>query len=587
MDIQRTILLVALAVVSYMMVLQWNQDYGQAPETAAITQSSSANKQSSASIQVASNTAQAATNDDLPIAVNELTQDPTLTNTAVSDDLIYVNTDVLQLAIDPNGGDIVELKLSQYPRNAATPDIPLQLFENSNERVYVAQSGLVGSNGPDARASGRPLYSVTQQDFTLQDGQDQLNVDLSFQENGVNYTKRFTFHRGLSLECSAREISQRQVICINDEAYQINLTYLVDNQSDREWKGNLFAQLKRDGQGDPSSTTATGTATYLGAALWTADEPYKKLSMSNMDDKNFNQAINGGWVAWLQHYFVTAWVADAEQTNQVTTRKDSKGNYIIGYTSPTMSVAAGQHAQTTATLYAGPKIQSHLKALSPGLELTVDYGFLWFIAQPIFWLLGVIHSILGNWGWSIIALTVLIKLAFFPLSAASYKSMARMRAVAPRMAELKEQHAGDRQKLSQGMMELYKKEKINPLGGCLPILVQMPVFLSLYWVLLESVEIRQAPFMFWLTDLSSKDPFFILPIIMGASMFVQQKLNPTPPYPMQAKVMKLLPIIFTFFFLWFPAGLVLYWVVNNLLSIGQQWYITRKIEKSMAAANAS
>ncbi|NLZ80137.1 MAG: membrane protein insertase YidC [Gammaproteobacteria bacterium] len=587
MDIQRTILLVALAVVSYMMVLQWNQDYGQAPETAAITQSSSAKQQSSASNQVTQNSAQAATSDDLPVAVNELTQDPTLTNNAVSNDLIYVNTDVLQLAIDPNGGDIVELKLSQYPRNASTPDIPLQLFENSNERIYVAQSGLVGTNGPDARASGRPLYSVTQQNFTLQDGQDQLNVDLSFQENGVNYTKRFTLHRGLSLECSSREISQRKVECINDEAYQINLTYLVDNQSDREWKGNLFAQLKRDGQGDPSSTTATGTATYLGAALWTADEPYKKLSMSNMDDKNFNQAINGGWVAWLQHYFVTAWVADAEQTNQVTSRKDSKGNYIIGYTSPVLSVAAGQHAQTTATLYAGPKIQSHLKTLSPGLELTVDYGFLWFIAQPIFWLLGVIHSILGNWGWSIIALTVLIKLAFFPLSAASYKSMARMRAVAPKMAALKEQFADDRQKLSQGMMELYKKEKINPLGGCLPILVQMPVFLSLYWVLLESVEIRQAPFMFWLTDLSSKDPFFILPIIMGASMFVQQKLNPTPPDPMQAKVMKLLPIIFTFFFLWFPSGLVLYWVVNNLLSIGQQWYITRKIEKSMAAANPS
>ncbi len=392
MDIQRTILLVALAVVSYMMVLQWNQDYGQAPETAAITQSSSAKQQSSASNQVTQNSAQAATSDDLPVAVNELTQDPTLTNNAVSNDLIYVNTDVLQLAIDPSGGDIVELKLSQYPRNASTPDIPLQLFENSNERIYVAQSGLVGTNGPDARASGRPLYSVTQQNFTLQDGQDQLNVDLSFQENGVNYTKRFTLHRGLSLECSSREISQRKVECINDEAYQINLTYLVDNQSDREWKGNLFAQLKRDGQGDPSSTTATGTATYLGAALWTADEPYKKLSMSNMDDKNFNQAINGGWVAWLQHYFVTAWVADAEQTNQVTSRKDSKGNYIIGYTSPVLSVAAGQHAQTTATLYAGPKIQSHLKTLSPGLELTVDYGFLWFIAQPIFWLLGVIPA---------------------------------------------------------------------------------------------------------------------------------------------------------------------------------------------------
>ena len=590
MDIQRTILLVALAVVSYMMVLQWNQDYGQAPVTAAAaTYSSSANPQASTTIldESSSNSMPAVSDDDLPVAVNELTQDPTLANNAVSNDLIIVQTDVLQLAIDPNGGDIVELKLSQYPRNAATPDIPLQLFENSNERVYVAQSGLVGTNGPDARASGRPQYSVSQQNFTLQDGQEQLNVDLSFQENGVSYTKRFTFHRGLSNECSEREISQRKVECINAQAYQIDLTYLVDNQSDREWKGNLFAQLKRDGQGDPSSTTATGTATYLGAALWTPDEPYKKLSMSNMDDKKFNQAIQGGWVAWLQHYFVTAWVANPEQTNQVSTRKDGKGNYIIGYTSPVMSIAAGEHAQTSATLYAGPKIQSHLKTLSPGLELTVDYGFLWFIAQPIFWLLGVIHSILGNWGWSIIALTVLIKLAFFPLSAASYRSMARMRAVAPKMAALKEQHAGDKQKLSQGMMELYKKEKINPLGGCLPILVQMPVFLSLYWVLLESVEMRQAPFMFWLTDLSSKDPFFILPIIMGLSMFVQQQLNPTPPDPMQAKVMKLLPIIFTFFFLWFPAGLVLYWVVNNLLSIGQQWYITRKIEKSMAAANPS
>ncbi len=588
MDIKRTILLVALAVVSYMMVLQWNQDYGQAPVTAATTtQSNPVSQQSSINDSVPQNTAHAASNDDLPIAVNELTQDPTLTNNVVSDNLIYVQTDVLQLAIDPNGGDIVELKLSQYPRNASNPDIPLQLFENSNERVYVAQSGLVGANGPDARPSGRPLYSVTQKNFSLADGQNELNVDLSFQENGVNYTKRFTLHRGLSTECSAREISQRKVECINQQAYQVQLTYLVDNQSDRDWKGNLFAQLKRDGQGDPSSTTATGTATYLGAALWTPDEPYKKLSMSNMDDKKFNQAIEGGWVAWLQHYFVTAWVANPEQTNQVTTRKDSKGNYIIGYTSPAMNIAPGEHAQTSATLYAGPKIQSHLKALSPGLELTVDYGFLWFIAQPIFWLLGVIHSILGNWGWSIIFLTILIKLAFFPLSAASYKSMARMRAVAPRMAALKEEHAGDKQKLSQGMMELYKKEKINPLGGCLPILVQMPVFLSLYWVLLESVEIRQAPFMFWLTDLSSKDPFFILPIIMGLSMFVQQQLNPTPPDPMQAKVMKLLPIIFTFFFLWFPSGLVLYWVVNNLLSIGQQWYITRKIEKTMAAAKAS
>ena len=235
-------------------------------------------------------------------------------------------------------------------------------------------------------------------------------------------------------------------------------------------------------------------------------------------------------------------------------------------------------------LYAGPKIQEHLKQLSPGLELTVDYGILWFIAQPIFWLLEHIHNLLGNWGWSIIVLTIIIKLAFFPLSAASYRSMARMRAVSPKLQALKEQFGDDRQKMSQAMMELYKKEKINPLGGCLPILVQMPVFLALYWVLLESVEMRQAPWMFWITDLSIKDPFFLLPIIMGATMFIQQHLNPTPPDPMQAKVMKMMPIIFTFFFLWFPAGLVLYWVVNNVLSIAQQWYITRQIEAAAAKA---
>ena len=267
--------------------------------------------------------------------------------------------------------------------------------------------------------------------------------------------------------------------------------------------------------------------------------------MGTMDDKNFKQSIEGGWVAWLQHYFVTAWVPTADSTNNVSTRKDAAGNYIIGYTGPTVQVAAGEHARMDATLYAGPKNQTTLKKLSPGLELTVDYGFLWFLAQPIFWLLTVIHSMLGNWGWSIIVLTLLIKLVFFPLSAASYRSMARMRAVAPKIQALKEQAGDDRQKLSQGMMELYKKEKINPLGGCLPILVQMPVFLSLYWVLLESVEMRQAPWMFWITDLSIKDPLFILPIIMGASMFVQQLLNPAPPDPMQAKIMKLLPIIFT------------------------------------------
>ncbi|TDQ37335.1 membrane protein insertase YidC [Thiopseudomonas denitrificans] len=579
MDIKRTVLILGLAVVSYALVMQWNNDYGDQAETITSTQSAVA-----ADLPVVD----AARADDLPVATDEHTVDTTAgiaPAASATGSLIRIQTDVLQLAIDPVGGDIVELKLTQYPKRSKQPDIPFQLFENSHERLYVAQSGLIGSDGPDARSAGRPLFSTAQQNYQLEPGQDSLNVDLQFSENGVNYTKRFTFHRGLNEKCSARDIERRKKACVNDQAYQIDLSYLVDNQGEQAWRGNLFAQLKRDGQGDPSSNSPAGTATFLGAALWTPDEPYKKLKMGTMDDKQFKQSIQGGWVAWLQHYFVTAWIPDPATTNNVTTRKDAAGNYIIGYTSPAVQVAPGEHARLDATLYAGPKDQASLKKLSPGLELTVDYGFLWFLAQPIFWLLNVIHGVLGNWGWSIIVLTLMIKLIFFPLSAASYKSMARMRAVAPKIQALKEQAGDDRQKLSQGMMELYKKEKINPLGGCLPILVQMPVFLALYWVLLESVEMRQAPWMFWITDLSIKDPLFILPIIMGASMFVQQMLNPAPPDPMQAKVMKMLPIIFTFFFLWFPAGLVLYWVVNNILSIAQQWYITRKIEKAAASKN--
>ncbi|KIY41754.1 membrane protein insertase [Pseudomonas sp. 10-1B] len=560
MDIKRTILIVALAIVSYVMVLKWNQDYGQA----ALPTQNTAASTVAPGLPDGVPAGNAGASADVPSA-NAETSAAELAPVAVSKDLIRVKTDVLDLAIDPVGGDIVQLNLPQYPRRQDHPDIPFQLFDNGGERVYLAQSGLTGVNGPDARPAGRPLYAADQKGYQLADGQDQLVVDLKFSDNGVNYIKRFSFKRG---------------------EYDLTVSYLIDNQSGQAWSGNMFAQLKRDASSDPSSSTATGTATYLGAALWTASEPYKKVSMKDIDKGSLKENVSGGWVAWLQHYFVTAWIPAKSDNNVVQTRKDSQGNYIIGYTGPAISVPAGGKVETSAMLYAGPKIQSKLKELSPGLELTVDYGFLWFIAQPIFWLLQHIHSLLGNWGWSIIVLTMLIKGLFFPLSAASYRSMARMRAVAPKLAALKERFGDDRQKMSQAMMELYKKEKINPLGGCLPILVQMPVFLALYWVLLESVEMRQAPWMLWITDLSIKDPFFILPIIMGATMFIQQRLNPTPPDPMQAKVMKMMPIIFTFFFLWFPAGLVLYWVVNNCLSIAQQWYITRSIEAATKKAAA-
>lgn len=547
MDIKRSILLVALAVVSYLLVLQWNEDYRQAPQPPA---------HSSVAATPASDLPDEQprpAHDDVPVAEQQQPQ-PNQVADGAAGELIRVRTDVLELAINPVGGDIVQLSLPKYPRHQKNPEVPFQLFDNRG-MTYLAQSGLLGEKAPDS-ASGRARWNAESRHYQLADGQDQLVVDLTHADQGIHYTKRFTLTRG---------------------SYDLKVEYLIDNQSDQPWRGTPYAQLKRDNSPDPSSTTAT-SATYLGAAIWTPEENYKKISMGDLDDKPLRTSVQGGWVAWLQHYFVTAWIPPADSQNSVYGRKDSQGNYIVGFTSQALSVPAGAQGATGMTLYAGPKIQDDLAALAPALDLTVDYGFLWFLAQPIFWLLELIHDVLGNWGWSIVVLTLIIKLIFFPLSAASYKSMARMRAVSPKLQALKEQYGDDRQKMSQAMMELYKKEKINPLGGCLPILVQMPVFLALYWVLLESVEMRQAPWILWITDLSITDPYFILPIVMGLTMFIQQMLNPTPPDPMQARVMKLLPIIFTFFFLWFPAGLVLYWVVNNILSIAQQWYITRQIE---------
>lgn len=358
MDIKRTILIVALAIVSYVMVLKWNQDYGQA----ALPTQNVASNQAAPAIPDTPLGNNAAASADVPSANTDISA-PAATPVVTNKDLIHVKTDVLELAIDPQGGDIAQLMLPLYPRRQDHPEIPFQLFDNGGERTYLAQSGLTGTNGPDARATGRPVYSTEQKTYQLADGQNQLNVDLKFSDAGVNYIKRFSFTRGL---------------------YDLKVTYLIDNTSDKAWTGNLFAQLKRDASADPSSTTATGTATYLGAALWTSAEPYKKVSMKDIDKASLKETVNGGWVAWLQHYFVTAWIPAKNDSNVVQTRKDSQGNYIIGFTGPVLSVAPGAKAETSATLYAGPKSQAILKELSPGLELTVDYGILWFIAQPIF-----------------------------------------------------------------------------------------------------------------------------------------------------------------------------------------------------------
>ena len=549
MDARRAIILIGIAVISYMLVLQWNDDYGKRPVTQNVMTSQSS---MSSSPDISSGQSQSA-NQDIPDVSSD---EPKLEEASLvtSTDLIEVQTDVLDIRINPQGGDIVYAALKAFPQSLEDKNIPFVLLEQSNMRTFVAQSGLVGQDGIDK--NGRALFSTSSSQYQMADGEDELVVTLSVVKNDVTINKVFKFKRG---------------------NYLVDVGYEVNNQSANAWKANFYAQFKRDKSPDPSSMESMGMASYLGAAVTRPSERYFKIDFDDMEEARFKETIQGGWAAFLQHYFLSAWVPNADPTHTYNTRK-AGNNYIVGYYDEALNVAAGEQSSTFTSLYLGPKDQDRLAEISPNLELTVDYGWLWWVAQPLFWLLQMIHSIVGNWGWSIIFLTILVKLAFFPLSATSYRSMANMRRVAPKLTALREQYGEDRQKLSQEMMGLYKKEKINPLGGCLPILVQMPVFIALYWVLMESVELRQAPFMFWLQDLSIKDPYFILPLIMGASMFVQMQLNPTPPDPMQAKVMKLMPVIFTVFFLFFPAGLVLYWVVNNLLSIAQQYYITKQIE---------
>lgn len=546
MDVKRLFLIISLALVSYLMVVQWNQDYGPQAQTPAVQNtlpSVSPSATDTASEDIPQNSARG----ELP-ATSE-----------ASTSLIEVRTDVLDLRIDPKGGDIVYAALPEHTARVDTPEIPFVLLERNKNRTYVAQSGLAGINGPDASRNGRPLFSTEKSSYELTESDDSLQVDLNFvQESGVEITKRFILQR---------------------DSYNIRVEYLINNASAETWSGYYFAQLKRDNSPDPTQSEGMGMVSYLGAAISTQEEKYEKIPFEDIQEKQIKRESLGGWAAMIQHYFVSAWIPNQDLKHVYNTRSTSRGNNIVGFSSPETRVQPGEQVTIGSNLYVGPKVQERLEAAAPNLELTVDFGWLWFIAQPLFWMLNLLHGFLGNWGWAIIILTVMIKAAFFHLSASAYRSMANMRRVGPELQRMKEKYGDDRQKMSQAMMELYKKEKINPIGGCLPILIQMPVFIALYWMLMESVELRHAPFMLWIEDLSVKDPYFVLPIIMGASMFIQQLLNPTPPDPMQAKLMKALPLVFTVFFLWFPAGLVLYWVVNNILSIAQQYVITKGIEK--------
>ena len=557
MDPVRLLLISTTAVLSLMLLIEWNQysdEYQKQQSelyTAAITEPGVSTNES-----VAAPVSQGI-NDGIP-SVNQETNP--LSVLLVESETFNLSTDALDLVVSADGGDVVSASLPKFPVRLDTPDQPFRLLENNNLRRYVAQSGLIGPDGIDA-SGNRARY--TSQGVT-NNGDGSHTLTLAWTGNdpiGIQVYKRFTAH---------------------DDRYDVDVSFDIRNGGSSVASVTSFAQLKRDNTQAPDGNTGFGVSPYLGAALTQPDERYTKLSFSDLNDEPFSKRLPAGWVAILQHYFVSAWIPSQEASHDYFASQLSNGDNVIGYKNQNVDIAPGSAATITQTLYVGPKDQVALAALAENLDLVIDYGWLWWLAQPLFWLLTLIQQFVINWGLAIIALTVVIKLIFFRLSAASYKSMAKMRTVQPKIQSIRDQYADDKAKQQQAMMELWKKEKINPMGGCLPMLIQMPVFIALYWVLLESVELRHAPFILWIEDLSAMDPYFVLPILMGISMWLMQSLNPAPPDPMQAKIMTYMPIAFTFLMMWFPAGLVLYWLSNNLLSFAQQYVVTRQIEQAAA-----
>lgn len=474
-------------------------------------------------------------------------------NTPVSK-ITYIENDVLKLAVDLSGGDIVSAELLQFKKDPKRPE-PLPLLSQKPGKIFVAQSRLISERGPD-KVNFPGLYLVRKDNLKVGDHQKALEL-VWRNKQGVEVTKK---------------------IILTEGAYTVDVDYTVVNDSITPYSGQIFYQLKR--QNDPTHTKGIFSFnTFFGAAITTPDKPFKKISFKSMQDTPINIPTKGGWAGMMQHYFLSAWIPDPNENYTYYSHVYQGDQYIIGMASQRFELNPRQSAHYKSKIYIGPEVVSTLEKVAPHLKLTVDYGILWPISVFLFWVLKWFHYFVGNWGWAIVLLTLSIKLSFYKLTAASFRSMARLRQLQPKMQALKERYAEDKEKMGRAVMELYKKEKINPLGGCLPILIQLPFFIGLYYVLMESVELRQAPFIFWIHDLSLKDPFYVLPLLMGVSMILQQKLSPAPPDPTQAKVMMMMPVIFTVLFLSFPAGLVLYWVVNNSLSILQQWWINSRLQK--------
>ena len=544
MDNLRTLFIFGLLIVSLLLWEAWQNDYVRPQQVAAqnnVDQLASESTQSQDDLpELPTDTA-----DGLP-AMPESEQ-----ATATSANQLRVKTDVIEATIDLRGADIRQLALLQYPVDVDLPDEPVQLLNDSRKNFFVTQSGL--------RAEGTApthyeTYTAEQSEYVMGENENSLSVPMRWEsDNGLNVIKTYTFTR---------------------DSYLVDVTYQIENQSGERFAAYPYAQFNRNQPEDDSFMIYT----YTGAVFSSPGNEYEKVDFGELEKNDFRREVNGGWAAMIQHYFVAAFIpAEPLQEISLYGKAINSANYTAGIRFPAVVAENGEQAQTSYKIYLGPKEHQRLEPIADNLDLTVDYGILTIISKPLFIVMEWLHKLTGNWGWSIVLLTILIKLAFYKLSAASYRSMASMRKLTPKLATLKERYGDDKQKFNQAMMDLYRTEKINPLGGCLPILVQMPVFLAFYWVLVESIELRQADFILWINDLTAMDPYFVLPVLFGLSMWFQQKLNPMPQDPAQAMMMKIFPIVFTVFFAFFPAGLVLYWVVNNLLSIAQQWYITRKM----------
>ena len=559
----RPVLIVGLAFLGYMIWVQWQKDYGpalQAPQKQVQTDTPAV---------PATPAERSVSAVDLPEPVDrqtsQLSGNDTANTAAATGEhpVISVITDVLDVEIDLTGGTAVSAYLLNYPVRQKEPENKVRLLTPRGDGLFIAQSGLLSHQEAPNHTS---QYRSEVMEYELSEGATELRVPMTWvSDKGVQVTKTYVFRPG---------------------EYEVRVLHEVNNKSGESWSGSRYDQLQRSVPGDQESAgfTNPGRYSFVGIGFYNPEDKFDKVDFDDVAEDPYKKTSKGGWLAMIQHYFFTAWIPPAEEEATFSTQAitgDGWPRYVARVVSPVRELAAGESTEFESRLYLGPKLQDEIPKIAPGLEYTVNYGIFTVFSKPLFWLLEHIHNVVGNWGWSIVLLTILIKAAFFKLTEAQYKSTARMRKLQPRIAQLKERYGEDRQRMSQAMMELYKKEKVNPLGGCLPILVQIPIFIALYWVLLESVELRQAPFILWIDNLSVRDPYFILPLLNAGFMFATQRLTPMVGMdPLQQKMMTMMPIVFSIMFAFFPAGLVLYWATNAGLSLAQQYYITRKIAAS-------